>query len=88
MGYYYRSQNENKMLVAQIGALSGKYVISKRSSGSSTNLEGVREKQQTNMAQTMVGSPHANMPSQKASGSTQILKSSRSINSKNLNSSR
>ena len=44
------------------------------SSGSSINLEGVREKQQTNMAQTMIGSPHANVPSQKASGSIQILK--------------
>lgn len=26
------------------------------------------------MAQTMIGSPHANVPSQKASGSIQILK--------------
>ena len=32
---------------------------SKRSSGSSINLERVREKQQTNVVHTMVGSPYA-----------------------------
>ena len=38
---------------------------SKRSSGSSINLKRVQEKQQTNMVQTMVGSPNAEYASSK-----------------------
>src|SRR6185503_2125311 len=38
---------------------------SKRSSGSSINLKRVREKQQTNVVQTMIGSPYAKCASSK-----------------------